>query len=143
MLTIDDLKKLHSEIWDIIPANPLSYNIYERMNRAHESRTRKVSDEEWAAVAEAVGRLDLIVELHNACMGFGVGMCLSEQPSVLGVEPEFVINITSGHFKSPEGVNGFDFAWERFIPLADTERNKKLLAYFHLDPLREKRHYEY
>jgi len=145
-MEIEALRKLHGDLWTT--HHPCDGS----PEWAHESRM--LTDDEWEAIVEAIERLKLIVQPHNACFGFGLGITLSEQPTVPGIKPLGVMCITQEHLATKLGPDSyeakhggghmrFDEAWNTFEPLFNTERNHQLLAYHKLDPVQERSYYVY
>lgn len=139
-MNIEDLHTLNTKIWQ-------RHKPRDAPEWSAESCI--LTAEEWEAIVEAIERLGLVVVPCNACMGFGVGIDLYEQPPVPGIEPLGAIAITQNHLATAKGPDSYerkhgrgtmrlDEAWETFEPLFDTERNRQLMKYHNLGEVQEK-----
>lgn len=126
----DELRALGKLIWKHHPRTPGSY--------AWSEETRPLTDDEMAGILGATTRL--IVEPHNACMGFGFGITLWVPPLFPGLECAYLISVTNRHISTTAG---FDAGWEKFWPHVDTEQNRAWLAHHGFEPLKDRGSYDY
>lgn len=101
-------------------------NLQTRLWEAPKKQTY-ITAHEIRIIMELVDMLDLGVQLHNACMGFGIGISFF-------IDKTRVLQITQHHLG--EGIR-FDDAWPLFLQIA------KRFEYKLIEPLREKSYYEY
>jgi hypothetical protein len=129
---IERLTSLHKDIWQERHQSSPPYR--------WTTEKRPLTDDEWQLVFDCAKRDDVAVHLHNACMGFGVGMALIYVAPTMAVITATLIDVTNNHI-GPE--KRFADGWSLFYPLADTDRNKALLKHAELPELREMSYYDY
>lgn len=151
------LKALHASLWqthrDEWSPNPI-------MRKGFSTECRRLTPEEWEAVQEVIRERKPICEPHNACMGFGIGMALYEEPPRISPgyvpEPEFLADITKEHLpltvcalredpkdRAYTDRTFFEDGWRAFSPFTHGEENAKLLVEYGFDAPKSKGHYDY
>lgn len=133
-MSIEYLEKLNEELWQS------HQDYYNNRRRKWCSEKRKIQMKELQKVFKTIKKEKLGIKVHNACMGFGIGISIYAKPSFPGVKPEYIITITSDHLKpkrNSEKIRGFERGWELFSEFA--KKNENLL----LEPLRDKGYYDY
>lgn len=121
---IDFLTDLQKSIWKSKAGKPKAGEI-----------DGSVSNAVLNTVFDIVERNRLGVIIHNACMGFGVGITIYDNPVYPGVTTEAILRITNRHLG--DGSKKFEDGWEVFYPFV--KRNQDLL----LEPLEDKHYYDY
>ncbi len=125
-----EIRELHSEIWKHYPPSRGSYG------RSDETRTL-TTEELHKIFAYAKAN---VCEVHNACMGFGIGLRVYTQTNVPGMDLEHAITITNKHISEDAH---FEDGWQMFHPVVSTEENRRRMKYHGLEPLKSKGFYDY
>lgn len=110
------LDKLGSELWEQ-HRDPKGYGSYSTENR-------RMTQEELDRILDIAHRN--IVTLHNASMGFGIGMRIAQEPEtppypgVTPDKPKMLCFVTSKHLPgvSENGHEHFNKGWELFSTIA-------------------------
>lgn len=143
-MTADDaawLQGLNAEIWKHIPGTATSYG--------YSTATRLLKKKELKRIFSLAAECP--VTLHNACMGFGVGMALWAHPQAPGIdELDMLIEITNEHLAPVEeyekrhvGHAQFKTGWGVFSPIAKSPDNARWLKMYGIEPVRDEAHYAY
>lgn len=133
------LRDLHEQIWQDRTQDwrGMSGRINQRV---WSQEKRELSDEERERLFAIIEKHELVVAVHNACMGFGVGMAVYDTPQYPGVEPRLCVDVTMKHLRDDMR---FDEGWNVFFPFVSSEENQRLMAYYGFQPLRDKSYYDY
>lgn len=139
------LSALDDEIWEAREGTWRPNMSGGELRRKYRVEKRKMTKVEWDTVRGIVARRDLPVSLHNADMGFGIGMMIYGHSPFPGGEPEILFGMTGQHLPefTREHRCGFNLGWDAFSPLATTARNAELLDYYGMEPIRDKGFYDY
>jgi len=143
---LEFFQKLSKELWENL-YDPYAHRAY----RHHSKEARNIKKKEWKKVKKYIEKFNLPVEMTNCCMGFGCGIKIWTREYIgMETKQKCIAMITQNHIKSKDEdyqkrykSAGFDEAWEIFLPLADSDRNRQLLQDYELPALRSKGHYEY
>lgn len=147
---LDWLRTLNKEIGHHVPpVHPNRYGYYKQ--------DRRLTGEELTKVFEVVLRHDLPVTMHNANMGFGVGIAVYESPpeaSYPGITPEDLkpdaalwldkdhLPLSEAH-EEPKDRTSFEDGFRVFSQLSHTDANRKRCKACGLDEPKNKGHYDY
>jgi hypothetical protein len=121
MSGISFLKELDDRLWEKHGGGLYAYQTEKRIIMFHEFQDMCI----------AIDTSKVLLKIHNACMGFGIGATIFGDNLL---QSNYILSINQRHF-SPN--NRFDDAWPIFEQLAITFKDKLL------EPLREKVYYEY
>lgn len=125
-MTLEELKNL--DIW-----------LELKGNRYYVPRQEKGNlNDKWEEIKELIKIESLVLEMVNACMGFGCGIVIYKPPTYPGIPPEYIQMITCAHFDEK-----FEKGWQRFHPLVSLRENLELLNFCRLPTLKSKGYYEY
>ena len=143
---IDWLRATHLELWK--PVNEqvrLSERLYGRRPKVrHPEMKRQLTGLEISRILETIEKCDLIVDMYNACMGFGLGITLASMPGYPGAEPVFVLSFNSDHLPCLTDTRKFDHAWGMLSPVCFSARNRRLHRFqWGKEPRQDKMHYDY
>lgn len=136
------LEATHRDIWERPEV---------RRRRAYRQRipsppreARQLTGIEVRRILDIIERQDLLVDLYNACMGFGLGMAVSQMPPFPGADARGVLQMTSDHLVCPSDARKFDHAWDMLAPVAFSPRNLRLHRFLYgKEPTQEKYRYDY
>jgi len=153
------LRALQHSLWETT-RRPHSRNPYElRVTR----ETRRLTPEEWSTLQDVLRthQGEVICELHNACMGFGCGLAVFEEPPRIypgaDLKPEFLLDVTKDHLPltvcdlREKGEHGSDCrdltffkdGWRAFSPFSHNDINTKRLKENGFGPPKSESHYDY
>jgi hypothetical protein len=136
---LDWLRMIQKDIWKTIPADP-----YVRWSKDRQEAKRQFTGSEIERIFKYIDTHDLLVEMYNSCMGFGLGLSVYDMPNYPGADPVFVMAFNSDHIVCPQGTRKFDHAWDILSPIALSRRNLRLHRYqFGKEPTQDRAHYDY
>ena len=143
------LKELHQRLW---PPHHKSNGI---VLEAY----RQLTHEELERVLGLIETHTLLTSMVSIGMFGGFGMRVYEDPPAFGMPPEQVLFLHEGHLPPPTRLQralgdapepkprvpgcGKPEAWDLFSRYTHSEKNRKALAYFKMDPPREQSYYDY
>lgn len=122
-----------------------------------------MTPEEWSALQDVLRshQAEIICELHNACMGFGCGLAVYEEPPRLypgaDLKPEFLLDVTKDHLpltvcdlreKDERGSDCrdrtfFKDGWRAFSPFSHNDTNAAQLKEYGFEAPKSEGHYDY
>jgi hypothetical protein len=136
----EDLKKLDKEINEYVKSEAMA-NMSRTMHTITYREIRRIiTDSEWKGIKKVVEKYNLICDPHNAEMGFGFGIAIYDGPPAIGLEPEFLIEISNSHFGTE---SRFNEGWRILSPLSHNKKNEEKLKLYGFDPLKDKDYYDY
>jgi len=113
---------------------------------------------EFKRVCELIEARGLVTRMFSASMFGAYGMDIYEHEPFPGTGPVFLLRLVEDNHPDPHpleiadgyrkhvrqgGGTGRDDAWESFSRFTHSEQNREWLKSYHMDPPRERGHYDY
>jgi hypothetical protein len=136
----DRIKALHENIWQ--------KHIDPTTKRPWCSEKRNLTDHEKSCLFSLMSSRRVICCLSDS-MGFTLIVSLYSYPSSSSEKPEFLISFSQRHMEiknsglSGRAEKGEKTAWNIFSKFTHTKRNRRLVEFFDLPPLKKREQYAY
>lgn len=112
------LTSLDKDIW--------RYSLPDRYGKSLRFSSRILAEEEKSTIFHIIKHHQLAVSMHNANMGFGIGITIYGRHIYPGVPPDVLCSIDNTHLGED---SGFKEGWKIFSPIALSEKNQQTHEY--------------